>query len=227
VSQGSIPIGCRRPNRRHRVAARPGDQCPVEQTASAAPAMLILVARNRHHAYPNSSSPGFRPRGRRRGSQRRASADPPSRVARLGYASGAVSFFTCWGKRLGASDDQSAPEHRRSPVVGCGRARRDPGRRRHDSHERRHQHGHPQSRRPHRPAAIDTGHIGRARASSPARSGVRSRHAKPCLYASATRRVPHREVEPDGVPGPIARTLSSAREPAPHLDRSQVRVAKF
>jgi len=35
------------------------------------------------------------------------------------------------------------------------------------------------------------------------------------------------EVEPDGVSGPIARTLSSAREPAPHLDRSQVRVAKF
>ena len=58
-----------------------------------------------------------------------ASADPPLRVARLGYMTGMVSFSPCRRERLGSGRDQSTADHRRPSVDGCGCAGRNPGRR--------------------------------------------------------------------------------------------------
>jgi hypothetical protein len=48
-----------------------------------------------------------------------ASADPPTRVARLGYLSGAVSFSP-GGENDCAGDDEPAADHRRSSWVDAG-----------------------------------------------------------------------------------------------------------
>ena len=85
-------------------------------------------------------------------------------------------------ERLGLRIDQSTADHRRPPLGGCGRAGRNPDRRRDDSPERRYRRIRSQSRRPDRPTAIDAGHVECPRASSRAQPGVRGRHAESRLY---------------------------------------------
>ena len=121
-----------------------------------------------------------------------AAADPPSRVARLGYLSGAVSFSPA-----GEDDWMQAAINR--PVttgdrlwVDSGGAGRAAGRRRRRAHERRHRRLHPQPRRPHRPAAAHAGLAEHPRAPPRAEPGLRGRHAQPRLHRAQARRLPDR-----------------------------------
>ena len=150
-------------------------------------------ARNHHaDATPPSSDSCLRGRRRHRGLQRLGQRGPAvaRRASRLHDRRG--QFLARRRERLGPGHDQSAADHRRPPLGGCGCAGRNPGRRRDDSHERRHGRVRAQSRRPHRPAAVDAGHAERPRAPSRAQPGVRGRHAESRLHAAAARRIPDR-----------------------------------
>ena len=119
-----------------------------------------------------------------------ASADPPSRVARLGYTTGAVSFSPAgendWvqatiNRPLTTGDRLWADAGARAEIqVGGAMIRMNAGTGRIGA----------QSRRSDRPAAVDAGHVERPRAAARAQPGVRGRHAESRLHAAATRRIP-------------------------------------
>ncbi len=119
-----------------------------------------------------------------------ASADPPSRVARLGYASGAVSFSPAgeedWvqatinrplttGDRLWADAGARAEVQVGGAMIRMNAATSVAVLNLDDTHHA---------------AAIDAGHVERARAQARPQSGHRDRHAEPCLHRAATRRLP-------------------------------------
>ncbi len=121
-----------------------------------------------------------------------ASADPPSRVARLGYTSGAVSFSPAgendWveatiNRPLTTGDRLWADAGARAELqVGGAMLRMSAGT----------SVAVLESRRQHRPAAVDAGHVEPARAPARARPDHRDRHAQSRLHRAPTRRVPDR-----------------------------------
>ena len=121
-----------------------------------------------------------------------ASADPPTRVARLGYISGAVSFSPA-----GENDWVQATVNR--PLITGDRLWVDAGARaelqvgsRRDPHERQHQRDAAQSRRPRRAAAVGARHAEHSRAAPRRERGVRDRHAESRVFDPPARRIPDR-----------------------------------
>ena len=171
--------------------------CANEQTVDATRVPMLRPISFTAKEWPctsNLSALEARPRGRPRnpGVQHLGHRRPAVARRAPRHMTGAGQLLPRRRKRLGAGDDQPAADHRRPPLGGCGRARRNPSRRRDDSHERRHRRIGAQSRRPDRATAVDARHVECPRAPARRQPGVRGRHAESRVHAAAARRLPDR-----------------------------------